>query len=92
MISISQYFLPRGTFIRLVPSKLNDFSHENSSFHLLPFIEYAIKAALSEGLTSIGVRGGSSCVVVIPKKIPVEFSKSMNFASLNFDRTFHYLG
>jgi 20S proteasome subunit alpha 1 len=34
-------------------------------------VEYAFKAIRSAGFTSIGVRGGDSCMVITQKKIPV---------------------
>jgi 20S proteasome alpha/beta subunit len=39
-------------------------------------IEYAFKAISNSGITSIGVRGKDSCVVVTQRKVPVRIKKS----------------
>jgi 20S proteasome subunit alpha 1 len=59
MINILQYFLLKEDYIKLV------------FFYYYLYIEYAFKAITGQGMTTIGVKGKDSVVVVTQKKNPV---------------------
>lgn len=40
------------------------------------YLEYAFKAISNSGITSIGVRGKDSCVIVTQHKVPVSYTTS----------------
>ncbi len=74
--------------LQFSPKKENYFKLVN---FFLNIVEYSFNAVKNCGVTSLGVRGENSVVVITQKKIPVNFFLLICFAWFTFEITFNII-